>query len=484
MMRDMNVVREGGRIASAKTLVRGQANIYHPLKHPERFMTSLVIADWSFGDFWALLITLVLLPFAIIVYLVSVILGLIPLIVMVAYRQSSVFPKHKLALGQLPAEVVRGAPWFDAVIAISLILYLPLMTVAGLWLVIIHVVNFILSYPIGVANPDRTKRSLNALRPFSGIPGEYPVHNPSDGFAKKYGGIWSFEDVWIAIFGAVDRQGFVRFLSALPVMIAFLPIAKIVICSNPFLFDLSLLYVNQWSLPIGRRDDMTFDDNDVEFAKRKIKTQVCRALLHDCYRTVTSVMPFTGHYPYPPESRTYSTACGVQYSVRIGTSLLTHSVHSYSIPDYKARSENSIHGFFSVYLQSWNPYHHVTGYVEVNLRADNAVEHPMWLLGDRNSRLHTLNIAKVNNLFVRLGHAFEQHLFEIDPYIREEMKRGIKVYEIKTIGRAPPYLHSDIALDGADAMDSDLPQAGRKDRDTRPARKLKVEASKETKKSQ
>eukprot|EP00954_Amorphochlora_amoebiformis_P014121 1106746-Amorphochlora_amoeboformis.AAC.1 len=83
-----------------------------------------------------------------------------------------------------------------------------------------------------------------------------------------------------------------------------------------------------------------------------------------------------------------------------------------------------------------------------------------------------------------LGHAFEQHLFEIDPYIREEMKRGIKVYEIKTIGRAPPYLHSDIALDGADAMDSDLPQAGRKDRDTRPARKLKVEASKETKKSQ
>lgn len=75
----------------------------------------------------------------------------------------------------------------------------------------------------------------------------------------------------------------------------------------------------------------------------------------------------------------------------------------------------------------WRQYHLfdliVVRYVEVNIRKDNGIEHPMWLIADPNSYIHWIQLWAVNQLFVKLGE------FYADYYKKILSKRRPHVYE-------------------------------------------------------
>ena len=54
----------------------------------------------------------------------------------------------------------------------------------------------------------------------------------------------------------------------------------------------------------------------------------------------------------------------------------------------------------------------ISGYVEVNIRKDIGVEHPMWIAADRSSRLQMQLIKNINLLFVEIMYRFLLYLRE------------------------------------------------------------------------
>ena len=50
------------------------------------------------------------------------------------------------------------------------------------------------------------------------------------------------------------------------------------------------------------------------------------------------------------------------------------------------------------------------GYIEVNVRKDGAVEHPMYLMMDRSSWIAMDACNGINDLFVEMGSCFETYL--------------------------------------------------------------------------
>mmetsp|Transcript_16106 Transcript_16106/g.24288 ORF Transcript_16106/g.24288 Transcript_16106/m.24288 type:complete len:465 (-) Transcript_16106:249-1643(-) len=439
LMRDRNVFADG-EMASDQTLQRRRGS-FNPKAKPELFEifdskgmkqlrkrkgkrgargarggrpkpvsaraeTPVPVPSWSLKDAYALLIVLLLVPFAIVVYAASFILLLIPLAIFRAYRQC--FPDR--------VDRVRDSVTFPLVVSIfGGLLMSPYMLLATIWLLLVHLVVFILSYPIGLCFEARTKRSLEVFRQYSNIPGFGTVFkHSSDKFARAYGYGWTFNDILNVVVGMLDRRKFFTMASSMSVMSTLLPVVKIAVTCNPYLFDMEEVYINQWSLPIDAIGDHVFTEKDLDKIKVKMQTAVCRSFVAPENNEMLDHMPFSAHYPYPPMKRESKCAAGMQYSERIKTTLLTHSVHSYDIEGYKARSKNAVHGFWSVYLQTWNPYHQLTGYVEVNIRADGGIEHPMWLIADPTSRLHSLNLKRVNRLFVKLGWHFKQFV-EVTP---------------------------------------------------------------------
>ena len=63
--------------------------------------------------------------------------------------------------------------------------------------------------------------------------------------------------------------------------------------------------------------------------------------------------------------------------------------------------------------QAGNPWYQLAGYVEINSRRDGGMEHPMWLVFDRSSRLGMSAALSINMLFVRLGINFAAYLSEM-----------------------------------------------------------------------
>ena len=100
-------------------------------------------------------------------------------------------------------------------------------------------------------------------------------------------------------------------------------------------------------------------------------------------------------------------------------SLISHTTHPYDVPGHVPRSEDASWGLIVVRLQAWNPFYQLAGYVEVNVRKDHGVEHPMWLVVDPSSQLAMDQLQGINRLFVRLGYLFAEYLRE-----QPEFKKG------------------------------------------------------------
>jgi len=222
-------------------------------------------------------------------------------------------------------------------------------------------------------------------------PGTYITKQdtPKHDLVKSSGVGFNLWDIIAAIIGQLNRQGLFEIWSGISAMCALQPLFKYCCFCNPFIHKLDHLFTNQWSDKLDANWSGKHDEEDYRIMGLALKSLIAYATLDDAYRRVIDAWPFIGYYPYPTKNNTTKTVNGMQYS---GThdlglfanrfTLITTTCHTSMLSDNVCRSNKAKYGLVSVYLQLWNPYHFCVGEVEVNVRKDHRVEHPMWLICD------------------------------------------------------------------------------------------------------
>eukprot|EP00466_Bigelowiella_natans_P000789 jgi/Bigna1/74472/fgenesh1_pg.29_\ len=171
------------------------------------------------------------------------------------------------------------------------------------------------------------------------------------------------------------------------------------------------VFINQWSAPIDVNTDSKILSDNIKLTRQNMISVICDSLLETKSRNLVDSWPFAGHHPYPPAKRESVTAAGMQFSDLGGfcccrSVLISHTIHGHMIKYFKPRSDTAAYGIISVYLQAWNSWYHLAGYVEVNVAKDRGIEHPMWILGDVESYFHMSELMAINKLFEKLGEHF------------------------------------------------------------------------------
>eukprot|EP00435_Cladocopium_sp_Y103_P014670 s2930_g3.t1 len=234
----------------------------------------------------------------------------------------------------------------------------------------------------------------SALRPYSGPPGS-EGRSSADQLAQSYGYFWSPADLVCALLGAMDRQGLLEFFMAVPLMLSIVPIYKHAVLCNAWIYDLTEVFILQWSDPL-RLPKLQVQEG--------LEQMIAAARLDDSQRQKVDQFPFLAYHQYPPADRSSKTVAGMQFAEAdpAGTriTLLSHTSHPYDVPKYVPRSSTGEWSAIVVYLQSWNPWYHLAGVVEVNYRKDSGLEHAMWLVVDPSSKLAALSLQSINELFV------------------------------------------------------------------------------------
>ena len=72
--------------------------------------------------------------------------------------------------------------------------------------------------------------------------------------ARKFGFVWPFADLVVAVIGGAHRQGCCELVVTIPLMIALIPAMKVTYI-NPMLFALEDVFINQWSDPLDADGD-------------------------------------------------------------------------------------------------------------------------------------------------------------------------------------------------------------------------------------
>eukprot|EP00929_Paragymnodinium_shiwhaense_P049750 TRINITY_DN25083_c0_g1_i1.p1 TRINITY_DN25083_c0_g1~~TRINITY_DN25083_c0_g1_i1.p1 ORF type:complete len:402 (+),score=35.45 TRINITY_DN25083_c0_g1_i1:214-1419(+) len=362
-----------------------------------------VPASYTCGDYYVLLCAMLLIVPVMAIMVVSMALLVVPLSVVWLYRTCCL---------RAPLDIVPRNCVFYLVASLLFILSLPLLLVVLAWLLILLTVIVVLTLPVGVLNCSRTRESLGNISPFLGRPGRPGANdrNAADELAVKYGFLWKFTDVICAAIGQLDRQGFLELLLGLPLMISAIPVYKWLLMANPFTHRLQEVYINQVSDPVDADNNEKIDDKDQTISQENLRNVVCRCLLAGKNRHIIDAWPFSGYHQYPPPGRKTHTVTGMQFSNTLSAPALCHSTLPYDIAGHVPRSRDASWGLLIVYIQWWNPFYPYTGYVELNVRNDKALEHPMWLFNDKDSKLHMADLDGINRNFVKLGLIFIDYL--------------------------------------------------------------------------
>jgi hypothetical protein len=364
--------------------------------------THIVPQCLNLGDMWGLTVSVLLLPGAFMVFVASIFLQALPLMILGAF-------KH-LGLTRPLVAIDRSATRTYVAVTLFVLLGLPAILLAVVWASFVVLVCTVLTLPVGIVCWRRTAASLSTLLVTMGRPGWRNrrsalkcTEEPYEEFptVQGFGFVWSATDICFALLGGMDRQGYCEFAPHLACMVAFVPILKYAIFSNPFLYALDELYTNQWSQAV-KIEGNSDNGNQVEMCAA-LSQQVCDTLLPVSARTDTDAWPFTGHHQHPPLGRLSDTVAGLQFTRWM--TLISHTTVSRTlgVSTLPPRSPSASWTLLYVWLQLWNPWYQLAGYVEVNVRANGSVEHPMWLCADKRSRLHMLHVVNIDQLFVEVA---------------------------------------------------------------------------------
>eukprot|EP00968_Pinguiococcus_pyrenoidosus_P015124 scaffold1391_cov137-Pinguiococcus_pyrenoidosus.AAC.1 len=258
----------------------------------QSFSTDLPVPNGvSCSDVYASFISFLLAPLAVMVFLFCLPFTLLVLAVTQLFRCC--------CLRQRPKDRIDRGCIFQLFKCLVCLPAVPLTALTVIWTLVVRTARFVLCAPIAyTCYCSRTYRSIEALRPYTGRPGSVRPEGavPSDKFAAKHGYCWNYSDLFIAITGAMDRQGCCEFIPSLAYNIAFIPILKFVIICNPYLFDLQPVFTNQWSEPIDADGNMIIDSKDWKISQRNLQASVCRALLRKPNRKRIDEVDFAGFH--------------------------------------------------------------------------------------------------------------------------------------------------------------------------------------------
>ena len=181
------------------------------------------------------------------------------------------------------------------------------------------------------------------------------------------------EDMWNCHSGMYLRQKNECLLS-LPCMVCFVPVVKWYI-TNPFLRKLTFVDVNQVSYTMKCKNDKELYALVKEVLSHKnVSTEVAKKI---------DEIIFMGFYPSNDFGHTVGIQMGMSgyINMLVWTEYVKHAA-------VVAR----------VFISCVNPYHFVTGYVEVNVN-QKKIGHPMRILTDRRSRACMEKIRDIDKTF-------------------------------------------------------------------------------------
>ena len=254
------------------------------------------------------------------------------------------------------------------------IVAIPIYIFAILWALLSSLIIIMLSLPIGMIRYHETLTSFKSLKSETMVAGVSYLR---------------IDNYMHAIIGTIHRHGILETMFALSIMTSFVPIEKWK-STNPFLFKLQRVYLNQWtSLIPASRDRVIHLLSDTYCTKQKqIDTWV-----------------FSGFYQHPTDKS--SSVAGIQMSQlypykssrTLSAALLTSTEHVKVRP----KSQTGKFGIYRVRLSPFNMWHHCTGYVEVNEGKNGGIEHPMWILVDSSTYIAYKSLENINRYFVETG---------------------------------------------------------------------------------
>eukprot|EP00472_Partenskyella_glossopodia_P007823 CAMPEP_0197518582 /NCGR_PEP_ID=MMETSP1318-20131121/3804_1 /TAXON_ID=552666 /ORGANISM="Partenskyella glossopodia, Strain RCC365" /LENGTH=550 /DNA_ID=CAMNT_0043069047 /DNA_START=84 /DNA_END=1736 /DNA_ORIENTATION=+ len=313
---------------------------------------------WEFADYYAIFLIFLLWPFLIFAFVFATVLS-IPMLTLC---------KIYTCFNKGPRNYIERDCSFGTFVAACFILNLPKMILSVIHCIIWLVLSHILCAPVGifVIGPTQVAKNFRALKPFCQIPP------------------YSFDDIVVAVIGGFHRQGFCEFFSNYCTATIIDPFFKYFLICNPWTMKLAVRYCNQWTKPMGSN----YDDMHIIHA---LRTNVSRVLHGPGDRDEIDTNVFSAFYQLPGPKRNKLHAClrpvrtckvqtamGFQFTKSICH--FTHSGHAPRDGSVAPYSTTAKHLVYPVSLFYFNPTHMLTGYVEVNIKPDHSMEHPMWCL--------------------------------------------------------------------------------------------------------
>jgi len=218
-------------------------------------------------------------------------------------------------------------------------------------------------------------------------------------------GVFSYSGAVRAILGQADRHGFIPFLIGSPFLGSFassmchVPILKYCWSTNPFLYELEEVHLNQWTPKM--------EPLSISAIKHKSQTKIGRSKHRHEEVYVIDSGRFTPHYPYGESMGVqdhlelipaFEEVVGSQY-LNCHPKLFGYTRSVWMKDTDSMKSETGALPIFRVYLDFFG-YHFLTGYVELNVSKAEGVEHPMWIIVPKYGKLGRDLYEFANILFV------------------------------------------------------------------------------------
>jgi len=276
---------------------------------------------------------------------------------------------------------------FHVFAVVFLLTGLPILIIGILWPIIVQFATFLfwLPYVILFGRTGTVRRNFAMLRPSFQM------------------GDWSYTNLFIAVTGSQWRQGFLEYwLTFTQKSLLLVPIIKYVLICNPWAYELREIYTNQWT------DKLPLEEEEIAAGALRITSWALHGAKN---RRIVDEHIFSVYYPIPESWRSTVGTIGVQSptgSLKRNVLLITDTKHRHldyggpTKPSIANRSTISKMALFEVNLYYWNPYHHLTGVVEVNITKDHEVEHPFWCMAGKDSFISPL-LADLSEYFFEYG---------------------------------------------------------------------------------
>lgn len=325
-------------------------------------------ASWDFADCYALMIALVLAPLSLLVYTLTLVLSL-PFLALCAW--------YAKASG--PMESVERNLSFGILCLVAFVVHSPVLMLGVVYIAVVFVTAHAACAPVGllVLGPKRIWLNFGKLRPFADPRSLCPS-------------LESWSDALAAVISLGYRQHLCEFALRYPKSLAWDPVTKYVMSTNPWIGKLATRHCNQWTEPLR------FVRSEDE-AMILLRHNISRALHREASLVPVDEAVFAAAFPHPPRPRVRSperplfrcqpdaprlaTALGVEYAVGVHLARVGHAPLrkvSEKVPLPVPLSQQASRLAYAISLSYFNPLHPLTGYIEVNLRPSLQLEHPVW----------------------------------------------------------------------------------------------------------